>query len=95
MIDINNIVELSKSVVVETESEGTTAYGIWKVAKDVFESLGLDFTTSTGRDVTSQVFYNYSASGRINGVKGSKGTKYSDEEVENFVARLVAKARVS
>lgn len=90
MIDYANIISLSEKVEIEEETDGMTAFGIWKVAKEVFEQLGLDFVTERGKEIPSQAFYNYSKNGSISGVKGQK--RYSDDEVELFVAKLVAKA---
>lgn len=84
MIDITNIVALSETVEVEdVETEGTTAYGISKVVNEVLEAVGSDKTFAP------QMFYNYAKNGKINGVKGTK--RFSDDEVENFVARFVAR----
>jgi hypothetical protein len=84
MIDINNIVVLSESVeVTEETDEGTTAYGIMKVVNEVLETIGSD------KVFAPQMFYSYAKTGKVNGVKGAK--RFTDEEVENFVARFVAK----
>jgi hypothetical protein len=91
MIDIAKIQELAETIEIDETVEGMSAYGVWKVAKEVFETLGLEFLTKDGKSVPSQAFYNYAKNGTINGVKDSK-QKFSDEEVEQFVAKLVAKA---
>lgn len=85
MIDISKITKMAESAeVLESVSEdGTSAYGVWKVAKDTYEAVGLEFTA------TSQMFYNYAKSGKINGTKSST-QRYTDDEVEYFVARLIA-----
>jgi hypothetical protein len=83
MIDINKISELSKVVEIDESAEGTSAYGVWKIAEEVFETLGLEFSAK------SQTFYNYAKSGKINGTKDSRG-RFSDDEIELFIAKLVA-----
>ena len=83
MIDINNIVALSQTIEIDdVETDGTTPYGIAKVVNEVLETIG-----STKR-VAPQQMYNLAKNGKINGTKGSK--RFSDEEVEQFVARFVA-----
>jgi hypothetical protein len=87
MIDINKIVELSETIEIdETESlgEGTTPYGVWKVLTEVLRKVGIPTDK-----VTPQMMYNYAKNGRIDGKKGSK--RYSDETVEAFVAKFVAR----
>jgi len=85
MIDINKISQLAETIEIDEAVEGMSAYGVWKVAKDVFAQLGLEF----GK--TSQSFYNAAKNGSINGVK-STTQKFSDEEVETYIAKLVARA---
>lgn len=85
MIDINKIISISETIEVEETSDGTSAYGVWKIARDIFAELKIEFSA------TSQMFYNYAKTGKINGVKDSK-QRFSDDEIENFVALLIAKA---
>jgi len=74
--------DLGHLVVEDVEADGTTAYGIWKISKEVFEKVGLEF------DMRPQTFYNYAKNGKVNGVKGQK--RFSEDEVTVFVAKLVA-----
>lgn len=91
MLDIAKLQSLAETIEIEETTEGRTAYYIYGVAKEVFETLGLNFTTSTGKELTSQNFYNYAKNGSINGVKSSK-QRFSDDEVEYFVAKMIKKA---
>jgi hypothetical protein len=91
MLDINKIKLLSETIEIDETLEGLSAYGVWKAAKDVFETLGLAFVNKEGNTMTSQSFYNYAKNGTINGTKSST-QKFSDEEAENFIAKLIAKA---
>jgi hypothetical protein len=86
MINIDRIVAASKTVELEdtTLEDGFTAYGVYKIAKETFEAVGVEF------EMTSQRFYNYAKNGKINGVKGAK--RFTEDEVEGFVAQLIAKA---
>ncbi len=93
-IDLDRIYSLSQTIAVEeTTDDGRTAYFIYTTAKEAFESLGLSayFVTKTGGELKSQAFYNYAKNGSINGVKASD-QRYSDDEVEAFIAKMVAKA---
>jgi hypothetical protein len=85
MIDINKISQLAETIEIDETIEGLSAYGVWKAAKDVFAQLNLEFTE------TSQKFYNAAKNGSINGVKSST-QKFSDEDAEKYIAKLVAKA---
>ena len=91
-INLSNIISLSETVEVKAETNGTTAYGVYAIAKEVFATLGLDFVNSKGGELKSQAFYNYAKNGKINGNKNS-AQRYTDEEVENFVARMIATAK--
>jgi len=85
MININNITALAETLPVETEVDGYTGYGVWKVYKEVFTQLGLDVTK------TSQSVYNDLVHGRIDGIKNTH--RITDETViETYVAKLVARA---
>lgn len=90
-IDINNIVALSQSVEVESETDGMTAYAVYTLTKEVFASLGLVWTNSRGNEQTSQALYNDARSGKIDGVKGGGNRRYQESDVEQYIARLVAK----
>lgn len=85
MIEISRIVELSETIETETDeaTDGTTPYGVAKIVNDVFVAIG-----STCR-IASQMMYQYAKAGRINGVKNAK--RFTDEEVETFVAKFVAR----
>ena len=83
MFDANKIKLLSETIEIEETTDGATAYGVWKIAKEIFETLGIEF------DMKSQTFYNYAKNGKINGVKNSKG-RFTDDEIEIFVAKLIA-----
>ena len=92
-ISFENIVALSSTVEVVAETDGMSAYGVYAIAKAVFEKMGIEdkFVTKTGRELASQAFYNYAKNGSINGVKSST-QRFNDDEVENFIARMIAKA---
>jgi ribosomal protein S5 len=95
MINYDNIIALSQSVEIEETVDGLTAFAIYSSAKAVFEQLGISekFVTSTGRELTSQNFYNFAKAGKIDGIKGNMtGRRFSDEDAERFIALLVAKA---
>lgn len=94
MINIDNIVTLSESVEIEELTEGHTAYGVYTVAKTVFEKLNVPFVNREGNEIKSQVFYNYGKNGSIDGVKHAslKGVTFTDADVEMFVAKMIAKA---
>lgn len=86
MINIDNILALSETVEIEeVETDGITPYGVWKITKEVFGKVGIEFT------LAPQMFYNYAKNGKINGVKGTK--RYSEDEVEIFVAKMIASNR--
>ena len=84
MINFDKIAELSQTIEIDEDTTGTTAYGVWKIAKEAFENMGIEFS------MTSQSFYNFAKNGKINGIKDSKG-RFSDDEIETFVATLIAK----
>jgi hypothetical protein len=86
MIDIQNIISLSETVEIdEIETDGVTPYGVWKIAKDVFKKVGIEFSA------TPQMFYNYAKSGKINGIKASK-QRIHEDDVEIFVAKMIKQA---
>lgn len=92
MIDISKIQQLSATVEIDEVESGATAYGVWKIAKEVFATLGIEFgKVVDGKfvETTSQTFYNYAKNGKINGVKNSKG-RFTDDEIEIFIAKLIA-----
>lgn len=88
MIEISKIVAAVEEIEiesVETEADGFTPYQIWKVVNQTFEAIGSE------KRIVSQQMYQYAKAGRINGVKGCK--RYTEAEVESFVAKFVAKNR--
>lgn len=88
-IDINKIIADSKTAKAFVAgrrgdySAGYTAFGVSVVANETLAKLG-----RTER-FTSQQFYGYAKSGKINGVKDST-QRFNEAEVMNFVARLIA-----
>jgi len=64
-------------------TDGYTAFAVFAVVRDTMKQLNIPF------DGTSQQFYGYAKSGKINGVKSST-QRYSEDEVEKFVARYIA-----
>src|ERR1700755_2256881 len=87
MIDTNRILALAETVECDQDSNGSTAFGVATVANQVFEELGLDVSFKP------QYMYNESRNGKIDGVKHAAGEKvrFTDEQVELYVAKLVAK----
>jgi tRNA G37 N-methylase TrmD len=96
MIDVNKIRTLADEIETEETTEGYTAFAVFAAAKSVFVELGIvdKFVTKSGRELTSQSFYNYAKNGSIDGRKyGSlKGVVFSEETVENYIATMLAKA---
>lgn len=88
MIDVDalalKVAEVELDEVGTEEADGMSPYGVAKVVNQVLRAVG-----STRADVTPQMMYQYAKSGRINGVKGAK--RFTEDEVETFVARWVAK----
>jgi hypothetical protein len=84
-IDITRITALAETLPAEETADGMSAYGVWKAAKEVFDQLGLEFKA------TSQTFYNAAKNGSINGMKDSR-QRFSETEVEYYIAKLVARA---
>ena len=94
MIDINKIVEDIDTVEIDDAetAEGYTPYAVAKVVNRLLLQLQVANKERSGvYQVPTQMMYQYAASGRINGVKGSK--RYSEEDVETFVTKFVASAR--
>lgn len=89
-MNIAKIIEMSQSVeIAETESvDGYTPYAVWTVIVETMRAMDLDSSK-----VTSQSIYNAAKSGRIDGRKheSTRGVRFDEETVENFVARFVAK----
>lgn len=92
-INLNDIISLSETIEVEESVDGLTAMSIFKLHRDTFESLGLDFVNSKGNPVVSQNTYNDSRNGQINGVKGGGPRRFTEDEAIHYVATKVAKAR--
>lgn len=88
MIDIAKIADLATTLPVDEgiDEDGLTGYGVWKIAKDVFESLGMEFT------ITSQRVYNDLRAGRVDGTKGTHRV-VAEESVEMYIAKMVRKAQ--
>jgi len=90
MINIDNIIKgaetaepikLSKR---DYSVDGYTAFGVYSVTMETLAKLGIKLEKA----LTSQQFYGFASSGKINGVK--KASRFTEAEVEKFVARFVA-----
>lgn len=64
---------------------GYTAYDIWKLASEALRQIG------STEEYSSQRFYNFSRSGKIDGVKYPAGAKprFDEDTVKKFLARFI------
>jgi hypothetical protein len=86
-INVNRIVTLSETVKVDEEVDGYTGFAIARIANETLKELDLV------ADISPHAVYNDAHSGRINGRKYAAGElmRYTENEVEHYVAKLVAK----
>lgn len=81
--------ELQAEFETDRQGEGMTAFRIAAILNEILAELGIE---KKGKlyQVTPQMMYNYAKNGMI--VKGVKGQKrFSEDEVDAFVRRFVAK----
>ena len=91
IMNISEIIELSQSVEIESETvatDGYTPYQVWKIVVETMEVMSLPTSK-----ITSQMMYNYAKNGSIDGQKyeSTKGVRFSEDTVKYFVAKFVAK----
>jgi hypothetical protein len=89
MINIDKIISAAKTAEPialskrDYATDGYSAYAVYSIAKQTFAKLSLPFS------LTSQQFYSYAKSGKINNVKSST-QRFTEDEVSNFIARMIA-----
>lgn len=70
----------------EAQAEGFTAYQVWKLLAETFATVGITKATQP------QWVYNLARAGAIDGIKGqTTGRRFTEEQVEAFIAKQVAK----
>jgi hypothetical protein len=79
-----------KSEVVRVKGGGYTAYQLWSITVATFKAIGI----RREKELTSQYVYNMCRQGMADGQtykEGLKGVRFSEEDAERFVRKMVAR----